>query len=78
MRERASVRWRDRLGSRLGVAFTATELAAVAVVTAVAPTASSAGIAQLAAGQRAAVADDASRRCTTPTSTPAGGPTPTS
>jgi signal transduction histidine kinase len=58
MGERTSVRWRDRLSSRLGVAFMATALAAVAIVTAVALTASSAGIAELAAEQRARVAED--------------------
>jgi two-component system, OmpR family, sensor histidine kinase BaeS len=58
MGERTAVRWRDRLSSRLGVAFMATALAAVAIVTAVALTASSTGIAELAAEQRTAVAHD--------------------
>jgi two-component system, OmpR family, sensor histidine kinase BaeS len=56
MRERDHLRWRDRLGVRLGVAFTVTALAAVAIVTVVALTASSTGVSQLAAEQRAATA----------------------
>ncbi|MFU8839872.1 MAG: sensor histidine kinase [Nitriliruptoraceae bacterium] len=58
MGEGRSIRWRDRLSSRLGVAFMATALAAVAIVTAVALSASSRGITELAAEQRAAVARD--------------------
>lgn len=58
MVERIPIRWRERLSSRLGVAFMVTALAAVAIVTAVALTASGIGIAELAAEQRAAVAQD--------------------
>jgi hypothetical protein len=52
------LRWRDRLGTRLAVAFTATAMAAVAAVTAVALTATSSGVRELAAEQRARAVDD--------------------
>jgi signal transduction histidine kinase len=57
MAERAT-RWRDRLGVRLGAAFTATALGAVGAVTAVALTATSSGVTELAAEHRAQVVDD--------------------
>jgi signal transduction histidine kinase len=53
-----STRWRDRLGVRLGAAFTATALVAVGAVTAVALTATSSGVSELAAEHRAQVVDD--------------------
>jgi two-component system, OmpR family, sensor histidine kinase BaeS len=50
--------WRDRLGVRLGAAFTATALVAVAAVTAVALLATRSGVAELTAEQRARTVDD--------------------
>jgi two-component system, OmpR family, sensor histidine kinase BaeS len=56
MTERTPIRWRDRLGTRLGIAFTVTAFAAVAVVTVVALTASSTGVGRLTGEQRTATA----------------------
>lgn len=58
MADPRSIGLRDRLGTRLGIAFLTTALAAVAVATVSALTASSTGVTQLAAEQRHAAAMD--------------------
>jgi len=58
MADRRIQRWRDRLGTRLAAAFMATTLATVAVVTAIAWTASGMGAETLLAERREQVGDD--------------------
>jgi two-component system, OmpR family, sensor histidine kinase BaeS len=58
MADERTRRWRDRLGTRLAAAFMVTTLATVAVVTAIAWTASSTGADALLAQRREQVADD--------------------